>query len=110
MSRIHNGLTEEITSGLRQKAVDVRTEDFVWNENTTTYPPFKLWCDGEYLLNVVLFGDYDRCLKANDLTNLADYAAELPFSYGANDATIAIVYSTGSTDKANTETGVTAVR
>ena len=108
-TRIHNSQTEEITSALFQDAADCTAANYYWNSNSDTPHPFKLWCDGDYSLSVVLWGDYKRCLEKDDLANLTDYAGVLPFGYGANDATIAVIL-TGLGDYASTDSGVTAVR
>jgi len=91
----------EITSAMRVKNIDLSSNDFTWigdtDDETTNHAPFKIWADGDYTVDVVLWGDYLDYRKANKLTDLeTDKKLSLPFSKNINPAMVYRVYTSTS--------------
>lgn len=97
MSSIHGkDGTPEITSASRVKAIDNSAADVNWNGDADTvdsHTPFKILADGDYIINVVLWGDYLDAKRNNDLSTLeTDYMDALPFHKGITPVLVYKVY------------------
>jgi len=91
----------EITSGMQVKTIDNSAGDVNWNGEADTadgHTPFKILADGDYLINVVLWGDYLEAKKAGTISTLeTDYVQTLPFHKGITPLLVYKVYEVDGT-------------